>query len=106
MIDILFILFLGRFLRQNLERWWNDRQNSPPALSSPLVYTDDTVWSETSDNWHEDTTEYVWHAAPTNEWEASATLPDGWLDFVPPPTALSPQERRQREYNQIRNLKP
>ena len=45
-----------------------------------------------SDNWHEDSTDYIWHALRTNKWEASATLPDGWDSFTPPPTVLLPQE--------------
>jgi len=111
MIDVLFILFLGQLLRHHLERYWADQQSPPLALPSPLVYVDNTVWSETSDNWHEDPTDYIWHEAPTNEWEASATLPPGWITEPPswgnfPPNKLSPQEQRQAEYRQIRNLKP
>jgi hypothetical protein len=103
MIYILFIL--GRFFRNNLVRWWTNWQNSLPIPSSLLVYVDDTIWSEMSNNWYEDPYVYVWHAASTNEWEA-ATLPPGWGDFTPPPTtALTPWQWRQAKYHQIENLK-
>ena len=89
---------------------WADRQDSPPALPSLIAYTDDTVWLETSDNWHEDPTDYIWHAAPMNDWEASAILPPGWITEPTwrnfPSTVLSPQEQRQAKYHQIENLKP
>jgi hypothetical protein len=79
MINILFIF--GQLLRNILERWWANRQNSfstPP----PLTYIDDTIWPETNNNWHEDPNVFVWHASPTNEWEA-ASLSPGWGDFTP-----------------------
>jgi len=46
-----------------------------------------------------------------NEWEASATLPPGWITEPPswgnfPLIKLLPKERRQAEYRQIKNLKP
>jgi hypothetical protein len=91
MIYILFIL--GQFLRNNLVRWWTNQQNSSLTPPSSLVYIDDTIWPETNDNWHEDPNVYVWHASPTNEWEA-ANLPPGWGDFTPPlTTALTPQQQ-------------
>jgi hypothetical protein len=103
MIYILFIL--GRFLRNHLVWWWANRQNPFLTPPSPLVYIDDTIWPETNDNWHKDPNVYIWHASPTNEWEA-ASLPPGWGDFTPPlTTALTLQQRRQAEYRQIENLK-
>ena len=95
---------LGQFVRKRLERWWTVQRNLPPALLLPLVLDNEPTWSETSDNWHENPEFYIWHEAPTNEWEA-AMLPDGWLDFTPPPPKMTTLERRRAEYNQIKNLK-
>ena len=94
---------LGQFVRQRLERWWPIPE---PRLPLPQPIPTNT-WSETSDNWHKDPNVYIWHKAHTNEWEADAVLPPGWLDFTVQPTStvLTPQERRQAEYRQIRNLK-
>ena len=84
---------------------------STKLIPSLLVYMNNTVWSETSDNWHEDSTDYIWHAAPLNDWDANVTLPDRWVppewpDFPSSSTVLTPQERRQAEYRQIENFKP
>ena len=106
MIYILF--YLGRFLTNHLVRWWTNRQNTLVTPSSPplLVYVDDTIWPETTnDNWYEDPEVYVWHAAPANKWEAAA-LPSDWGDFTPPLNVLTPRQRRRAEYHQIENLKP
>jgi hypothetical protein len=103
MIYILF--FLGQFLTNNLIQWWANRRNLPPIPPSSLVYVDNTIWPETTnDNWHEDPKIYVWHAAPTNEWEAAA-LPPGWGDFTSPLNVLTPRQRRRAKYRQIENLK-
>lgn len=97
MIDILLILFLGRFLGHRLLQWWIEQQDSPPESLH------DTIWPETNDNWHENPDVFVWHASPTNEWEATS-LPHGWGSFTPPitPTSttfvLTPKERRRAEY--------
>jgi hypothetical protein len=105
MIDILLIIFLGRFLGHRLLQWWIEQQN--PSLKP----TSETTWPETNDNWHEDPNIYMWHASPTNEWEA-ASLPHGWGTFTPPITptgttpALTPEQQRRAEYRQIENLKP
>jgi hypothetical protein len=73
----------GQFLREVFERWL---PKTSPILPT-LVYDDGyTGWpTETNDNWHENSDDYIWHASPTNEWEA-ASLPPGWGDFTPSTT--------------------
>jgi hypothetical protein len=94
--NVLFIF--GQFLLDAFTRWLSPSSSTQPTFANK----DDccTGWpTETNDNWHETPTDYIWYSSPMNEWEA-ASLPPGWIDFIPSTTLTKQQFRRTQKQHQ------
>jgi hypothetical protein len=105
--NVLFVF--GQFLLDAFTRWL-----SPHSFATKPMFANENNcyagWpTETNDNWHETSTDYIWHSSPVNEWEASS-LPAEWVDFVPDTTLTkrlfrqTQKQHRMREFQQISGL--